>query len=79
MVGPTAGVRSRVKSEHRGPAVGPTSTVPGVTDDSRLHVALEAIEDAKGRLGPTYAALSFAIGRTAQLHIDAELVLRGTW
>jgi hypothetical protein len=51
--------------------------VPGVTDDSRLQVALEAIEDARGRLGPTYAALSFAIGRTAQLHIDAELVLRG--
>lgn len=46
-------------------------------DDSRLQVALDAINDASGCLGPTYTALAFAIGRTAQLHIDSELVLRG--
>jgi hypothetical protein len=38
---------------------------------------MAVIHDAQGRVGSVYAALTFAIGRCAQLHVDSELVLRG--
>jgi hypothetical protein len=48
-----------------------------VIADSPLRTAMDVINDAQGRVGPTYTALTFAIGRCAQLHVDSELVLRG--